>query len=409
MTRHSAHRATATFVSNQGTLAVDPEELQLSLSEANYPYGTAQLTFPLPADEATLALSDPRARRLRLSLDLVEQLGDPVNVYEITAEHGGDMVSLTAMFTGLVAAVTSAYYTAWNSGGITGTALRANLAVVSRIVDHEAATVTVTASTDEALAEAYRLVALTSETSGTFSVRDTVNFALAKIGAALAPGDVDATIVEPAAIVWLPGTSAWEYIRNVCEPAGLVVRCDQRRRWTLSHRDDLRPEQVILSRHLTVTEDTDLGKDEWADGVVVKYEWADPDTGAWTTRYDTASTTAEPVKVVLLERRTPYPGPGAAEYWLRRFTGRGRVFTLTQVCDYSMRPAMQFATRVPQTPQQLGHIETISWRLPDAQMSITTAAATVVRIGAWALYPADATWASLVGTWASQLPGSEED
>ncbi len=404
MTRHSQHDLSASVSSATGVAVLSPTDVRVQLSEARFPFGQADVTVPI----GQLDFSNPRAGDARLLLDLRESVGDPVRVSEITADHGGSMAALTAVFGGAVAPVTATYFEPWNDDEtITGSAARLNLVLHGREVDHAAGVVRLTGYTDEALAVVYRLVSTSVETSGSLSVRGTVNFALSKIGAALLPGPVDAVIEEPDAIVWEPGVSAWEYIRNVAEAAGLVVRCDGRRRWTLTRRDDTRPERVVLDRSTGIRERIDVDGEQYADAVVVRYDWTDPASGESRTRVDTASQRADAVTVKLVERRVPYPGRGAAAYWLKRLAARGRMFDITQVNDYAIRPGMEFTAPVPATPTQVGRIEQIEWTLPAASMTITTAGAADAVDGAIDLYPDGIFINDLVGTINDQHPGSE--
>lgn len=406
MTRHSRHSVTAVLVNTAGAFTVLPATLaRVRLNNSRYPYGEASCTFPLPEGE-TLETFNPRTGLVRLLLDIRESTGDPVQVREITADHGGSMAQLTAAFAGHVSAVSQAYWSPWNDDAIPGSAMRGNFVVVDRTIDHQAHTVTLTGYTDEALLSIYRLVAKQPETSGSNSVRDTVNYALRKIGAALQPGPTDALIEEVGAIVWEPGVTAWDYVRGIAEAAGLVVRCDERRRWTLTRRDARRPETVVLARSTQITEQITLDGDRYADAVVVRYEWTDT-AGDKRVRYDTASRSAEPTKVVQVERSTPYPGPGAADYWLKRLSSRGRVFEMDQVSDYSYRPGMQFTASVPATPTALGYLEQIEWILPEATAHITTVDAVDAVEGAIDLFPEGLYIDNLVGMIAGLNPGSE--
>lgn len=373
MTRHSAHDVSASVIAGGVAAVVRPSEVTVRLSEARYPYGQVDVTIPLPTTAEQLETLNPRTGTARLVLDVRESVGDPVRVGEITADHAGSVAALTAAFAGDIAPMTALYSTPWNDDEtITGSAIRLNLVIVTREVDHLAGTVQLGAYTDEATAAMYRLVSTLPETSGSLSVRATVNFALSKIGAALLPGPVDAVIAEPEAIIWQPGTSAWDYIRGVAEAAGLVVRCDGRRRWTLTRRDEQLPESVVLERATRIVESNDVDTVQTADAVVVRYDWTDSTTGESRTRFDIASIDADTRVVKLIERATPYPGPGAAAYWLARLAGRGRAFAVDQVNDYSIRPGMGFTMPVPLTPTQTGRIETVEWKLPAAVMTITT-------------------------------------
>lgn len=398
-TRHSAHTLIARTVDAAGKITtLDADDATLNLDESLSPYGDATVQATLT--DAVRIATDPLTHRgLRLQLELSESTGDPVIILEITADHGGSVAALTASYGPALAPakLTAIYYTAWNDdvAARPGGAIRVDLFVTGRTVDHEAGTITLTAATDEALLTAYKLLATTSQTSGSLTVRGTVNYALAKVGAALLPG-IDAPVVEADAIIWEPGVNGWDYARNVAEAAGLVVRCDEHRRWTLTERGTTRPEMVPLYGFTLATETVDLQSDLWADAVVVHYDWLDS-AGTPKVRYETATRTADPVKVVTIDRFTPYPGPGAAKYWLNRLKARGRVFEFEQVGDYTLRPGMGFTASLPTDLQETGYIESVSWSLPSDRGSIRTRGAADAKGNEIDLWP--------MGTKIDQLVG----
>lgn len=373
--RISEHKTLARVMTPDGTV-VDLGDVSsvLNLDESASPYGDASVTCAMIEDTATLALTDPRTQPgLRLLLEMRDTVGDPVRPFEITADHTGSVAAITAAHGPDLtpAKLTAVYFTPWNESGRAGTVVRANLLVTGRDVDHNSQELSFTAQTDEAAARGYRLLERLSITSPSTSLRTTVNFALARIGAALQSGVEDATITEADALVWEPGVSAWDYMRSLAEAYGYVVRCDERRRWTLTSRDATRTDGVSLSGAVLTDarERVALDDDLWADAVVVKYQWPNS-SGVTQVRYDTSSLRANPVKVVLVERSVPYPGAGAARYWLRRLRARGRVFDLGEVADYSIRPGMKFTGFLPYTIAQVGYVETVTWT--DEKVTIRT-------------------------------------
>lgn len=376
MTRISKQSTLARVMTGDGAIVdLGDVSAELNLDESQSPYGDATVTFKLPTDEATLALLDPREQGgLRLLLEFRESVGDPVILSEITADHGGDVSTITAAYGPALtpAKVTTQYFTGWNDDETRpGATIRSNLLASAKTAEHSPHSIIISAATDEAMLQAYRLAQTVSSTSGSLSVRDTVNFALSKIGAVLIPGPVDATVADAAAIIWEPGVSGWEYVSNIAEAAGLVVRCDERRRWTLTNRDDTAG-NFTPSRFTEARDVTDITTDLYADGVVVRYDWADPTTGVRMLRFDVATQTEQPFKVVRIDRSVPFPGAGAARYWLRRLAARGRVLELEQVSDYTARPGQAITASLPHTPAQIGYVESVTWRLPEARQSIRT-------------------------------------
>lgn len=375
--RLSRHVAVARLATTDG-LVTDIGEVQVSfnLDESQSPYGEAHVTAALFTDAESLARVDPLTHRgLRMQLEMRESVGDGISIAEITADFGGSVSAITAAYTPDItpARITADYFTPWNDTDVRdGAAIRANLLVTRRRLDHDSQSMTFAASTDEALLHAYRLIGTAFETSGSTSVRTTVNYALAKIGAALTPGATDATITEADAILWEPGISGWDYVRGAAEAYGLVVRCDERRRWTLTERDAVQPGGVQLTALTAASEEVSLDDATWADAVVIRYSWPDAVTGASRVRYATSSSRTDPIKVVTVERDTAYPGGNPAGYWLKRLKARGRVFDLETVGDYTIRPGIIFTGSLPGQGATVGYIESITWSCPEDRGSIRT-------------------------------------
>lgn len=423
-TRYTAHNARAWTTDASGVVTELSEiSVTLNLDESLSPYGDASVEAVVT--EAVHAATDPLTHRgIRLNLELRDSTGDPIRLWELTADHAGSVSAITAGYGPDLtpAKISAAYFTPWNppgdpvkiwelTAGLTGTisavtarygpdlipaditadfatdrggtAIRADLIITERSVDWSSSRMTLSAATDEALLQAYRLVATVPESSGSLFVRTTVNYALAKIGAVLsAPGlPVVGIIEEPDAIIWEPGTTAWDYVRGVAEASGLVVRCDELRRWALTPRTATvpyrpsfpgRPTLIARLDALTAaTERVTLDDELWADAVVVRYAWTDPATEDSRVRYDIASLVADPIKVITVDRDTPYPGPGAAKYWLTRMSGRGRVFDLEEVGDYSLRPGMPITAVLPYDSYD-GYLEAITWDSPSNRGTIRT-------------------------------------
>jgi hypothetical protein len=83
----------------------------------------------------------------------------------------------------------------WNAGGYRADQLRTfDLTVAARDVDYNDGTLSITAGSDEFLLQTYSLVSALEEVVPDLSVKDGVTYALAKIGATLAPGAADGTL-----------------------------------------------------------------------------------------------------------------------------------------------------------------------------------------------------------------------
>ena len=323
-----------------------------------------------------LAASDPLSNRgLRLLLELNESTGDPVRVSEITADHTGSVAAMTATFGPSLtpAKITSTYFLPWNSDAVRpGGAIRADLIVTERDVDYAAEQATFQAATDEAALQAYKLP---------LHSRADIGLAVSARHRQLRPRE-DRRSPHP-------GPERRDRRRARCDRLGtrherLGLRAEHRRssrprgpvRRTPPldpHRPRHRPPRGRRSTRFTsATETVTLDDDLWADAVVVRYEWTDAATATTKVAYDTATLTSAPVKVVTVQRTTPYPGGGAALYWLNRLKARGRVFALEEVGDYTLRPGMGFTASLPDTGAHTGYLEAVTWTAPSDRGTVRT-------------------------------------
>jgi hypothetical protein len=243
-------------------------------------------------------------------------------------------------------------------------------AVATRVRDRETV---LTVASDESVAQGFVLVQTVAVTFGTTSVRSIASQVLGRMGAYLLDGTADGT-TEAAAATWEPGVSAWAFLQPLVQQAGLRLWCDGRRAWRLDADDALTAGTVALSSLDRVT-DVDLGIDldrgDWADAVVIRYEWRD-EAGEQQVKYDVAGSN-KPRRGILLTYEQPWPGYGAAAHVLRRRNNHGIEATVEAVSDYSTEPGKTFELTVAGMPERTGYVKAVEWRLPDAEMTVEPA------------------------------------
>lgn len=358
----SQHTVTAEVVlPDRSTVPLDVESVDLVMDETVNPYVRATLVCSIPSQRE---LVDPRTDA-RVRLRVVQAHGTGVTPSSLP----GDVAALTATYGGSVANVTGALARPFGSQVIRSTRRRLDLSLRGRTVDHLAGTMTLDCASDEALLMDYALLSATPVTAGTTDVRAAVQYALDRIGAALMPGTATGA-VEPDAVVWDPGVSGWDYVRALVEQAGLWLRCDHLRRWWLTAADELAPGSVTLTPIVVQARET-LARDEaWYDGVVIRYEWTDA-AGTQYVRYDVAGD-ATSSRVRRITRARPWPGRGAAAAALDFYRARGRVVTAEAVSRYDVEPTQALTLSLPDTPTQTGLVSSVTWRLPDDEMTVTS-------------------------------------
>lgn len=214
-------------------------------------------------------------------------------------------------------------------------------------------------------------------------------------GAANASSSARAAIIErdPDSLAWQPGQSAWDMISPVLAAAGMRLFCDEQRVWRLIGADYQTGGALTVSRGFNLASGTDTidleNEDGWFDSVVVKYTWTD-NTGAQQTRYDVAlPEDGEATRTKLIERdATPYPGPGAAAYVLKRQISKGHQLNPTMVADVTARPYQPVVVVAPDTPTLTGIISAVNFNLADDTADVTTTGLTDTPDNAIILAPA---------------------
>jgi len=180
---------------------------------------------------------------------------------------------------------------------------------------------------------------------------------------------------SPELLHWKPGVSAWEFIQPVFQAAGMRLFCDEQRRWYLvdgstyiaAGSQQFSDETNLIEANDEIARDND----EWYDAASVTYRWIDGDTGTVQERIDYfAEPGATRTKTWVIER--PYPGPGFAEYAVKRAAGKGRTLDLTAVSLYDATPSQPVTVTLPDTPIQTGVLRSVTFDLTDDRMRLTT-------------------------------------
>lgn len=367
---------TATSIADDGAtvrLHAEPSTARITIDEGWSPYVQAELTTPLPLNDA-LAKVDPRAP-IRVQVTAQRKFGhsDPASAF--SESYGGKTAAyISTVLGGRNARYVSEIYFDPFEGTLVATPITATLDLTlrGRTIDQAAGEVTYSLASDEQLLQDYALVADQPTAPGGALASDVVRFALRKIGAYLAPGYSDAP-VDVASIVWSPGVTAWDYLAPILQAAGLRLFCDELRTWRLVPATyDTGTTLITIATGTNATEasDTITRDGEWFDSVVVVYRWTDDD-GSQHTRYDSAASFPHS-KTLTVEYDAVYPGPGAAQKILARSLGRGHQIIAGAVNDYAARPGNPILVTLPNTPALSGRVASVTWNFPGDEMSVTT-------------------------------------
>lgn len=210
----------------------------------------------------------------------------------------------------------------------------------------------------------------------------------------------------PELLVWKAGVSGLAFLAPIVQSVGRRLVCDEQRRWTL------RPEEYRADGTQTYREGVNItagnaelsrDDDDWFDGAVFLYSWQDR-YGVEQERADVYPTTGSPTKVIRREIAAPFPGPGRAEYAVRRAQGRGRVATVTARATWEERTEQSLSIRLAGAPILTGIANSVTFDL--GENTVTVSSRTVeTEPAAWVLIPDGERWIdSPVGeSWTEEI------
>lgn len=179
---------------------------------------------------------------------------------------------------------------------------------------------------------------------------------------------------DPESLMWRAGVSALEFLRPLVQAAGFRLVCNERREWTL------RPAEYREVGSLTYRDGFNLigasetlsrGDESWFDGAVFVYTWTDQN-GIEQTRIDAWALTENPSKVIRREINAAYPGPGRAQYTVRRAQGRGRTVELTAQAKWTEAAEQPFTAILEGTPLQTGISSRVEFDLSTNEVTVTS-------------------------------------
>lgn len=191
-------------------------------------------------------------------------------------------------------------------------------------------------------------------------------------GAAGLSPSVRTPIVErsPELYTLNPGETWWDFLLAITSAAGLVLWCDEQRRWYLA----LPENRTILTLVSVRPENTREGEDTisrddsetFVTGVAIRYTWPDQ-FGLQRETWDTAGT---PEKMLQIELSRPYPGPGAAAAVLARRQGTGRRQNVTVPTVITTTPGMTAQLTLPGAPETVGRVQSVRFDLAEGFMDL---------------------------------------
>ena len=200
---------------------------------------------------------------------------------------------------------------------------------------------------------------------------------------------------EPDALLWRPGVSSWDFVQPLFQRAGMRLFCDEARQWRLVDGSTfVAPGTLQLTAPGTLHRavDTTNRDGDWYDAALVHYQWIDQ-TGITREAIDFYG---EPgyTKVRTFELTSAYPGPGTARYAVKRAAGRGRTVELGALSNLSTTPSQTLRVNLPDTPELLGVVRSVSFDLSSGTMTVASRGLTDIPDGAYILADPDLTYSA---------------
>lgn len=401
----STHYATVTLPNGD---EITPISVDVTADESWSPYIQASIVVPtnLITDDI-----DPRTDS-RIKLRLQQDFGDLIHNYELTDDFGGDVSNITAAFGGSVALITREYAKPWNIfetglplstvtaayGGdvsnITAAGLMdiwamsdflhssgtfnpepstifdADLGVRAITYDYVSKQATISLASDEALAQDVH--GYGDDVMVTYyDLRSLINEALSFIFAELEPGTVNESYPLGYNLekyeVNVPNT-LWDFIETLTTAAGFRVYCDEQRRWYLIATASTSGSLVLDDTdNITAFQKTISRETQWYNQAVIQYDT--PTEGTIFDEYYATGTGALRTLYVKKENMT-FPGMGAAQAIIERSLTRGEIYSIEAIANFDARPRQTLTVDITGEPIKSGIVQSISWALPSARMSV---------------------------------------
>lgn len=175
----------------------------------------------------------------------------------------------------------------------------------------------------------------------------------------------------PESLFWRAGQSVIDFLRPVVQKAGMRLVCDENRQWTLRDADYQAAgltEIAYADNLIGGSESINRDDDEWCDGAVVRYRWTTD--GESFERVDIYPDSGIASRVRYIERDTPWPGPGFAQYVVERAQNLGRRVTATTVANWDTTTDQPATFIFNDSPDLEGRIESVDYDLGTDEMTV---------------------------------------
>jgi hypothetical protein len=387
---------------NPAVEPVEPISVTVTVDETFSPYVSATAVV---ATNSMPYSPDPRFP-LFLGLRLQQDFGDLIYNYELTADYTGDVSAITAAFGGDVSDITRAYTEPWNIfepglpistvtaayGGDVSNLTAADLMEVWRMSDflHSTGTFNPEPSTifdgylmlrtiekdyisGETTLELTSMEALLLDKVGyptdlifTYtSLRQLINDNFVE----LEPGAADFTYSPAFGFNWSPSKTGWDYVYELATSAGLIIYSDEAGKWYLDYPGSVSGSLALKDDDniTALTSRIDRNSPNFFDYAIVEYR----NVGSLPV-YQNFGISGFPISKdrYFLYENLQYPGGNPAQELVFRGMTRGETYTVEAINNFDARPRQTLTIDVTGEPVKSGVIQSVTFSLPSARMSI---------------------------------------
>ena len=327
------------------------------------------------ADNSASIKYDP-VRPVEITRDFTK----PWNIFEtalplstVTAAYGGDVSNLTAADLMEVWRMSDFLHSSGTFNPAPSTIFDGYLMLRSVTKDYVSGQTTLELTSHEAILQ--DSIGYPTDLFFSFtSLRDIINYVLADtigVFTQLQPGTADWTYSPAYVFKWLPNQTAWDILNALVTAANLVLYCDEAGDWFLVEATSVSGDLYLKDDdNITMLSSRiDRNSNSFFDYAVVEYQ----NTGSLPV-YKNFGVSGFPIskdRYFLVENVTPPAAPAnAAQAMVWRAVTRGITYNVEAINNFDARPRQNMTIDVTGEPVKTAVIQSISWALPSARMSV---------------------------------------
>lgn len=185
----------------------------------------------------------------------------------------------------------------------------------------------------------------------------------------LEPGAADYTYSPAYGFNWAPEKTGWDYVYELATSAGLVIYCDETGKWFLEYPGAVTGTLALKDDDniTTLTSTIDRNSDAFFDYAIVEYRNA----GSLPVYKNFGISGFDLSKDrYFLYENLQYPGGNPAQELVFRGMTRGETYEVEAISNYDARPRQNMTIDVTDEPTKTAIIQSITWSLPSARMSV---------------------------------------